>query len=106
MLSLNSRDGVSKAPENCPDFEYAEYDQLSFDEWQQEYESEVPEVKVSSWRTLTHNHNKGDEAFNRPFFKFLVGIGEKYFRDGHCPVRATWVGVQMLDSGLIKFWKM
>jgi hypothetical protein len=106
LLSLNSRDSATKPPENCPDFEYVEYEQLSFEAWQEDYESDAPKVKVSSWRTITHNHSKGDEAFNKPFFKFLVGIAEEYFRDGRCPVRATWVGVQMLDSSLIKFWKM
>lgn len=107
-LCLNSTDTATKHEDNCPDFEYVGYDEMCFDEWQEDYESEKPKVKISALRTYKHDHDGdgGDEAFNEPFFKFLVDLAQDYFKPGRSKVRATWIGVQMLDSGLVKFWKM
>jgi hypothetical protein len=107
-LCLNDTDTATEHEENCPDFEYVGYEEISFDEWQQEYLSKTPKVKLSALHTYEHDHDGdgGDEAFNEPFFKFLVDLAQEYFKPGRSKIRATWIGVQMLDSRLVKFWKM
>src|SRR5689334_12991256 len=96
-LCLNTTDTAKKHEDNCPDFEYFGWEEMSFDEWQEEYESEAPEVKISATKTYKHDHqgDGGDEAFNEPFFDFLVELAEEYFQPGRSKVRATWLGVQM-----------
>jgi len=107
-LCLNSTDTATQHEKNCPDFEYVGYEEMCFDEWQEEYESEAPEVKLPDRHTYIHDHDSddGDEAFNKPFYKFLVAFAQDYFKQSRIKLRPTWIGVQMLDSGLAKFWKM
>jgi hypothetical protein len=105
-LCLNSADTATKHEDNCPDFQYVGYEQMRFDEWQEEYESDEPEIKLSPLRTYKHGHDDGDEAFNEQFFKFLVDLAHDYFNSGRSRFRATWIGVQMLDSDLSRFWRI
>jgi len=107
-LCLNNTDTATSHEDNCPDFEYVGYEEMSFDEWQEEYESDEPRVKISALRIYKHDHDGdgGDEAYNEPFFTFLVDLAQEYFKPGGSKVRATWIGVQMLDSRFVKFWKM
>ena len=105
-LCLNSTDTATKHEDNCPDFQYVGYEEIRFDEWQEEYESDQPKIKLSALRTYKHDHDDGDEAFNEPFFEFLVDLAQNYFKLERSRIRATWIGVQMLDSALVKFWKM
>ncbi len=97
---------MEKHTDNCPDFAFVEYGLLEIPEWQEEYESDSAEIVVSSARRLSVNSEEdGDDAFNKPFFDFLVEVAKGYFRTGRAPLRPVWAGVQMLDSEHLSFWK-
>lgn len=102
-VCINTGDTPDQYEANCPDFKFVNFYMLDFSEWEEEYNSETPKIKVSSSKVVAPGPEEGDEGFNEPFFNLLVQIAEEYFIPGR--VQAIWVGVQMLDSGLVKFWK-
>ena len=103
-LCINCGDSDLNREVNCPDFDYVEYDLISISEWQKAYESEIAEIRISNTESLFIDHEKGDEAFNEPFFKFLRALIADYFPSKHR--RPVWVGVQILDSSYADFWKL
>lgn len=77
---------------NCPDFEYVEFDLLDFPEWQEEYEKELPEYKIGG-KIVSHDHDLGSDALNYIFFQFLQSIATKIKQQ-----RKEALLLQMLDS--------
>jgi hypothetical protein len=106
-LCLNTGDTPETHADNCPDFTFVEYALLEVPEWQEEYESENPEVEIASGgRTvLIHLEEEGDDAYNKPLFDFLLRVTKEYFQGGRAPLRPVWAGVQMLDSEHASFWQ-
>lgn len=92
--NFNINRSLPETENNCPDFEFVEYDYLELQEWQNEYERENPAFK-SNGEIKYHNHDLGDEHFNRLIFEFLKPIlseiKQKFESD---------LLIQMLDSEL------
>ena len=103
-LCINVGDTDDTHKRNCPDFKFVGYAIVQLPEWEEEYFSDAQEVQVSESHIVSPSADEGDEGYNKPFFDFLTEIAKEYFKDGR--VRTTWVGVQMLDSALVKFWKL
>jgi len=83
---------------NCPDFEFVEYDGLELEGWQDEYESDEP-MYVVGGRTMKHDHDSGDEELNGLVFRYLEPIA--------ISVKAQFgidVELQMLDSNYVKVY--
>ena len=64
---------LEETENNCPDFEFVEFDFLDLEGWQDEYESDSPDYKVNG--VVVHfDHDSGDENLNELAFKFLEPI--------------------------------
>jgi hypothetical protein len=91
-INFNRNLTIEETENNCPDFEFVEYDTLELPQWQEEYENEAPEFMVNG-QTIRFNHNDGDEKLNELIFNYLkpiiLGIKEKH---------NTVFLLQMLDS--------
>ena len=90
--NFNINRSLSQTENNCPDFEFVEYDYLELQEWQNEYEKDKPTFKLDN-ELKYHNHNLGDELFNRMIFEYLkpvvLELKDKFKSD---------LLLQMLDS--------
>ena len=81
---------IAETENNCPDFEYVEFDFLELSKWDDEYETDNPEYKLNG--SIIH-HDSGDESLNHLIFEYLkpivLGIKKKHDFD---------FLLQMLDS--------
>lgn len=94
--NFNISTTIEETENNCPDFEFVEFDILALDKWQEEYENDLPTFKISE-TTLTHNHDLGDEKLNELVFRFLEPIAIKIKLKFQKEIL-----LQMLDSNCIK----
>ena len=90
--NFNLNRSLSDTENNCPDFEFVEYDYLELQEWQNEYEKDNPVFKYDN-QVKYHNHDLEDEHFNRIIFEYLkhiiLEVKDKFKSD---------LLLQMLDS--------
>ena len=93
-VNFNIEKTLTETYNNCPDFEYVEFDLLDIPEWQDEYESDNPEFKIGE-AIKVHDIDLGDENFNNLIFYYLrpitVELKDNYEFD---------FLLQMLDSNL------
>ncbi|RYX82638.1 hypothetical protein EON73_04205 [bacterium] len=94
--NFNTSKTLEETENNCPDFEFVEFDFLELGKWQEEYEKDLPTFKISETVT-NHNHNLGDEKLNELVFKFLETIATKIKLKFQQEIL-----LQMLDSNCIK----
>ena len=71
--NFNLKKTIEETKNNCPDFEFVEFDFLELTKWQEEYETELPTYKISEI-VIKHNHDSGDEKLNELFFDFFGPI--------------------------------
>lgn len=71
--NFNIKTKLTETENNCPDFDFVEYDYMEMPEWEDEYESENPEFKTSGLVKRV-NHDLGDEVFNKIIFDYLKSI--------------------------------
>ena len=71
--NFNIKTKLTETENNCPDFDFVEYDYMEIPEWEDEYESENPEFKTSGLVKRV-NHYLGDEVFNKIIFDYLKPI--------------------------------
>ncbi len=71
--NFNITKSLEETKNNCPDFEFAEFDVLSFKEWQDEYERDNPEYQINN-KILIPDTYEGDEGLNKIFFSYLLPI--------------------------------
>lgn len=71
--NFNIKTKLSETENNCPDFDFVEYDFMEIPEWENEYESEHPEFKTNGL-VNSHNHELGDENINEIVFNYLKPI--------------------------------
>jgi len=90
----------------CTDFSHPEYALLEFPSWSAEYEHERPMIKRHDAKIVRHDHTAGDEAFNRPFFEFLMRVINDQYSTGNDVYRPTWAGVRILDSRCVSFGRV
>ncbi|KAF2509152.1 hypothetical protein E0W73_19085 [Flavobacterium foetidum] len=87
---------LNEAENNCPDFQFVEFDFLEFPEWQEEYESDHPKFEING-DIIEHNHDFGDEKLNELIFNYLKPIALKIKDKNNSNVL-----LQMLDSNFIE----
>jgi len=61
---------IEETQNNCPDFQFVEFDFLDLPEWQEEYENNNPEFEING-RKIEYNHNLGEETINELIFGYL-----------------------------------
>ncbi|ASV30109.1 hypothetical protein [Maribacter cobaltidurans] len=92
--NFNINKTIEETENNCPDFEFVEYDFLELSEWQDEYETDNPQFKLNDSINI-HDHDLGDKNFNQLIFDYLkplvIDLKESYEFD---------FLLQMLDSNL------
>ena len=72
-MNFNVIKSLEETKNNCPDFEFVEFDVLDFQEWQDEYESDSPEYQTGN-KVLHPDPDEGDEGVNKIFFSYLLSI--------------------------------
>ena len=82
--------------ENCPDFEFVEFDSLDFPQWQSEYESDEAEYQLGN-SIIKYTHEGGDEELNEIFFSYLLPV----MREVKGNIDQT-ILLQLLDSNCRK----
>ncbi|EMQ94991.1 hypothetical protein D778_00176 [Xanthomarina gelatinilytica] len=93
-INFNVNKSLTETANNCPDFEYVEFDLLEIPELQDEYETDNPEFKIND-SIKTHDHELGDENFNQLIFEYLKPIVKE--------IKGNFESdflLQMLDSNL------
>lgn len=71
--NYNLTQKIEETENNCPDFEYVEFDFLELKDWEMEYEKDKPEFKLNN-EIKIHDHELGDERFNQLIFNYLKPI--------------------------------
>ena len=79
--NFNISKNIAETENNCPDFEYVEFDFLELSKWEDEYETDNPEYKLNG-SIIQHDHDSGDESLNHLIFEYLkpivLGIKKKH----------------------------
>ena len=73
MSNFNIDKHLSETDNNCPDFQYVEFDILDLPEWSAEYEKEDPMYQLND-SIIRHDHDTGDEKLNQLIFEYLKPI--------------------------------
>ena len=94
--NINLGKTLEETDNNCPDFEFVEFDLLELPEWEEEYGNDNP-VFESNGLTMKFNHDLGDEIFNEAIFNFLIPIIYRIKGKNNCEFL-----FQMLDSSFVK----
>jgi len=87
---------LQETQNNCPDFQFVEFDYLELPEWQEEYESQNPEFEING-RKIKYSHDFGDEKLNEIIFNYLNPI-IKGLKDKNNSIFL----LQMLDSSFVQ----
>lgn len=95
-VNLNKEKSIADTKENCPDFEFVEYDFLDLEGWQDEYEKDEPHFLLKGV-DQKHNHDLGDEVLNRIVFDYLKPMAKEIKER-----EETEVLLQMLDSQVVE----
>lgn len=102
MIDLDKHSSIIEkfiqADNNCPDFEFVEFDFLELDGWQAEYEAENPTYKTKGM-TVHKDHDSGDEELNELIFKYMEPMVIKLKANNEPDFL-----LQMLDSSFIKLF--
>jgi hypothetical protein len=72
-INFNLKKTLQETDNNCPDFEFVEFDVLDFPKWQDEYETNDPKYQTGK-TVIEFNHEDGDEKLNKIFFSYLLPI--------------------------------
>ena len=95
-INFNITKKIVDTENNCPDFEFVEFDFMELAEWKSEYETDNPKYKLDGL-TIQHNHDLGDENLNELIFDYLkpivIELKNNYDSD---------FLLQMLDSGKVE----
>ena len=94
--NFNLRISLPDTGENCPDFEFVEFDSLDFPQWQSEYESDEAEYQLGN-SIIKYTHEGGDEELNEIFFSYLLPVMKEVKRS----IDQT-ILLQLLDSNCRK----
>lgn len=71
--NFNISKNIAETENNCPDFEFVEFDFLELSKWEDEYETDTPEYKLDG-SIIQHDHNLRDESLNQLIFEYLKPI--------------------------------
>jgi hypothetical protein len=103
------RDNHGKFNASCADFAFPQWAIADFPDWRREYQDAEPaKVEQPNGEVITIPGDRGDDAFNEPFFRLLVAILEHAEEENDLRgVKAPSVlrfGVRRLDSEFSQFW--
>jgi len=71
--NFNLNKSIKDCGNNCPDFEFVEFELFDLPELASEFESESPSYMVN--RSIVNlNHNLGNEGLNKIIFHFLLPV--------------------------------
>jgi hypothetical protein len=90
--NFNLNKTLTETNNNCPDFEFVEFDLHELPDWQEEYESENP-TYILRGVTTKHQPEDGDEKLNELIFNYLKPIIAKLKENN----KGEFL-LQMLDS--------
>ena len=71
--NFNNEKSLKDAGNNCPDFDYVEFDLHEIPQLEEEYENESPNFEIEE-KKIIHEHDLGDEHLNTIFFNYLKPI--------------------------------
>lgn len=94
--NFNINKTLKETENNCPDFEFVEFDFLELEGWQEEYETENPTYKTNGL-LIHYQPGTGDEKLNEVIFKYMEPIIVKLRANNESDFL-----LQMLDSNFIK----
>ncbi|MEM6265063.1 MAG: hypothetical protein AAGI38_21315, partial [Bacteroidota bacterium] len=87
---------LSETENNCPDFEFVEYDFLELSKWAEEYETPNPQFKLGE-SIIRHNHESGNENLNEMIFEYLKPVVVEIKKQ-----HSFYILLQLLDSDNIE----
>lgn len=94
--NFNLEKTLDETQNNCPDFQFVEFDFLELPEWQEEYENTNPQFEINGQK-IEHDHDFGDEKLNDIIFNYLKPI----VRDLKNQNDSIFL-LQMLDSSFVQ----
>ena len=95
-INFNINKTLKETNNNCPDFEFVEFDFFELEGWQEEYETENPTYKTNGL-TIRKDPDTGDEGLNELIFKHMEPIVVKLKANN-----GSEFLLQMLDSSFVK----
>ena len=98
-INFNLNKSLEETNNNCPDFEFAEFDVIDFPEWQDEYETDKPIYQTANV-IIQFNHDEGNEGINKIFFTYLLSLMTEINSNLNQKIL-----LQFLDSNCIKLLK-
>jgi hypothetical protein len=97
--NFNLEKQLKETENNCPNFEFVEFDFLELTEWKEEYENDKPVFEINSV-LIKHNHNIGDEKLNELIFSYLEPIIKRLKEKNN-----SIFLLQMLDSSFVEVYE-
>ncbi|ENI5462346.1 hypothetical protein ABZG89_002390 [Flavobacterium psychrophilum] len=94
---LTTNFNLSEDEQNCPDFEFVEFDFIELPELEEEYQNDKTEFKIGENLTTVDFEELGDEAINEFIFNVLKPIAIKVKNN-----KNMQVVLQMLDSQFVE----
>ena len=94
---LTTNFNLSKDEQNCPDFEFVEFDFIELPELEEEYQNDKTEFKIGDDLINLDIEELGDEAINEFMFNSLKSIATKIKEN-----KRMEVVLQMLDSQYVE----
>ena len=99
-INFNKEKSLVSTNNNCPDFEFVEYDSLKSENWREEYESNNPAWINPEGDTLEFTDNSTDEELNKFYFNYLDTLISELKKANQTPE----ILLQMLDSNCVKLF--
>lgn len=93
--NFNINKTLDETGNNCPDFEFVEFDFLELNGWQSEYETDSPTYKINC-SIISINHESSDEKLNELIFGYIGLIVSKLKTTDRPDIL-----IQMLDSKFV-----
>ena len=94
--NFNLEKSLEETENNCPDFQFVEFNFLELSEWQEEYENDNPAFEIDGVM-IKHNHDLGDEKLNEVVFNYLKPIVKRLNDKDNFVIL-----LQMLDSSFVE----
>jgi len=94
--NFNKTKTLEETQNNCPDFQFVEFDFLELPNLQEEHEKEFPQYEING-KKIEYDHDLGDEEINEIIFNYLKPI-IKSLKDKNNSVFL----LQMLDSRFVE----
>lgn len=107
VLSVGSSKTDHRDSHTFFSFKHVVVQTLHLDKWRHEYETSCSKIKLPTGKIirLSHKGDFNDDMYNKPFYDFLVRLARRYLKRRSSLGRPMLVGVQMLDSKYVSYWR-